>query len=171
MLLIDWVTIILFRRENARNEVAEDRLEQGAAATRGHLDSASEQCRVILLFLLSLVMAYFMAWVLDAAFLFVEGGALDPAAFSNSSSSRKTGAPASGQGAPGCSGGLDDAVAGSIGGVVGVVVMLVLFALIQLCRHFGWISEQQAGKKILRGLFFKFKSRCVFTCSKCFYLI
>ena len=161
----------LFCRENARNEVAEDRLEQGAAATRGHFDSASEQCRVILLFLLSLVMAYFMAWVLDAAFLFVEGGALDPAAFSNSSSSRKPGAPASGQDAPGCSGGLDDTVAGSIGGVVGVVLMLVLFALIQLCRHFGWISEQQAGKKILRCLFISFNSSCVLLVVIVFYLI
>ena len=137
---------ILYRRESESDEQSEDGIELGAVATRGHSESVSDQCMVILVVVVSLVMAYMMA--LDLILPMVAGGALDPATFSDTNSTGMVGVQTSVSDAPGCSGGLDDAVAGSIGGVVGVVIMLVLYALIQLARHFGWISEQQAGKNI-----------------------
>ena len=139
---------ILYRRESESDEQSEDGIELGAVATRGHSESVSEQCMVILVVVVSLVMAYMMAWAMDLILPMVAGGALDPATFSDTNSTGMVGVQTSVSDAPGCSGGLDDAVAGSIGGVVGVVIMLVIYALIQLARHFGWISEQQAGKDV-----------------------
>ena len=132
-------------------------LEAGmGVADREESVQAADLIMILLMLLTSGMMAIVMALVWDAILPYVAAGALDPGLIPEVNRTRQDGNSASVPTAADCpADGLDDAAALSIGGVVGVVIMLIMFGLIQLCRHKGWIPERQEGKIIIADVSFK----------------